>query len=99
MLLWAYNLIYKDMLSMKTRTQNRKIFIAFFSAALFQLCVLAQTDQRDESPQRVLPPSSGTFYLLSADTMGVIYPTYPCSPYPWDWEILVYLRADGLFGR
>ena len=80
---------------LKTRTQNRNIFIAFFSAALFQLCVLAQTDQRDENPQRVLPPSSGTFYLLSADTMGVIYPPYPCSPYPSDWEIPVYLRADG----
>ena len=82
---------------MKTRTQNKKIFIAFFSAVIFQLCALAQTSQGDENLQRVFPPSSGTFYLLSADSKGVIYPPYPCSPYPSDWEIPVYLRADGKY--
>lgn len=87
----------KEFFSMKTRTQNKKIFIAFFSAVIFQLCALAQTSQGDENLQRVFPPSSGTFYLLSADSKGVIYPPYPCSPYPSDWEIPVYLRADGKY--
>ena len=82
---------------MKTRTQNKKIFIAFFSAVIFQLCALAQTSQGDENLQRVFAPSSVTFYLLPADSKGGIYPPYPCSPYPSDWEIPVYLRADGKY--
>lgn len=67
--------------------------ISVFSSA-FSLYAVEQQDNQNLCDN---PPQSGTFYLLSAQTLGIPAPPYPCNPYPDDWRIPVYSQGDNTY--
>ncbi len=67
--------------------------ISVFSSA-FSLYAVEQQDNQNLCDN---PPQSGTFYLLSAQTLGIPAPPYPCNPYPDEWQIPVYFQGDNTY--